>query len=141
MLETWSRRRFFVSAAGLVAGSFGLPMRARGEKSVLQAHPEPRPDVDGSLVLSGDALGGDSRLIELFDGIREIPHIADGIACYCGCASVPGYRSLLSCFEGSGMAMHCQVCQGEAGLALRRHAEGRSLDEIRRAIDARFGNG
>jgi phosphoribosyl-dephospho-CoA transferase len=37
------------------------------------------------------------------------------------------------------MARHCLICQGEAKLAVRLHGEGKSLAEIRRAIDAKFG--
>jgi hypothetical protein len=72
--------------------------------------------------------------------IREIPEVADGIRCYCGCAVLPGYRSLLTCYEEGGMAQFCVICQGQARLAHRRHGEGQSLDQIRNAVDARFGN-
>ena len=65
--------------------------------------------------------------------------IADGIGCYCGCHTREGYRSLLTCFYEGGRGMGCPICQGEAKLAYRRHKEGQSLDQIRRAIDARFG--
>jgi len=36
------------------------------------------------------------------------------------------------------MARGCLICQGEGRLAYRRWKEGQSLDQIRRAIDARF---
>jgi hypothetical protein len=36
------------------------------------------------------------------------------------------------------MARHCEICQGQARLALRLHASGKTLDEIRAAIDARY---
>jgi hypothetical protein len=101
-------------------------------------HPDPRPDVDGSRVLTADQLTDTPSLIPLFDGIRAIPHIADGIRCKCGCAAAEGFRSLLSCYEGSGMAVMCDICQTEGRMAIRLHAQGRTLDQIRRAIDARF---
>lgn len=104
-------------------------------------HPEPRPGVDASKVLTAEQLKGDAEMIVLFDAVREMPQIADGIRCNCGCATVPGYRSLLSCYEGVGMAQHCLICQGQARLAHRRWKEGQSLDQIRRAIDARYGDG
>jgi len=37
------------------------------------------------------------------------------------------------------MAMGCAICQGQARLAHRRFKEGQTLDQIRRATDARFG--
>ena len=73
------------------------------------------------------------------DAPREVPHVADGIRCYCGCADIPGYYSLLTCYEEGGMAQICEICQGQGRLVYRRHQEGQSLDQIRRAIDARFG--
>ena len=48
-------------------------------------------------------------------------------------------RSLLSCFEGHGMATHCVICQGQAEAAYRHFKRGRSLAEIRSALDADFG--
>jgi hypothetical protein len=37
------------------------------------------------------------------------------------------------------MAGHCQICQGQVRLAYRLHKQGKSLDDIRAAIDAKFG--
>ncbi|MEO8226707.1 MAG: CYCYC family (seleno)protein, partial [Gemmatimonadota bacterium] len=70
---------------------------------------------------------------------RRIPQILDGIRCHCGCATLPGFYSLLSCYEGDGMARMCVICQGQARLADRLERAGKSLDQIRSAIDARFG--
>ncbi|MFT7553669.1 MAG: hypothetical protein ACI9BV_004007, partial [Rhodothermales bacterium] len=102
--------------------------------------PEPRLDIDSSLVLDGEQLEGASKKVkEIFGMIREIPQIADGIGCNCGCAAMPTYRSLLTCYYETGMARGCPICQGEARLAYRRHQEGQTLEQIRRAIDARYG--
>ena len=49
-----------------------------------------------------------------------------------------GNRSLLTCYHEGGMARGCPICQGEGRLAYGRWKEGQSLDQIRRAIDARF---
>lgn len=104
-------------------------------------HPEPRPGIDGSNVLTAGDLGNAPHLIELFDAVREMPHIADGILCHCGCAGIEHYRSLLTCYEAPGMAQHCEICQGQARLAHSRWKEGQTLDQIRRATDARYGHG
>ena len=83
--------------------------------------------------------GFDEEIVALWDGIREIPEIADGIACYCGCMLPPmSRRSLLDCYWDDGMARGCLICQGTARLVIRRHAEGQALDRIRAAVDARF---
>jgi hypothetical protein len=104
-------------------------------------HPDPRPGIDGSRVLTAEQLTAAPHLIDVFDQIREIPHIADGILCYCGCAGLEGYRSLLSCYEKPGMSQFCEICEGQGRLAYRRWKEGQTLDQIRRATDARYGHG
>lgn len=122
-------RRYFVAA--LTAPLF---VRLQGR------HPEPRPGIDGRDVMTPAQLEGYGQQVrEVFDMIRQIPQIADGLRCYCGCASRDGMRSLLSCFTNGGMATDCEICQGEARLAFRRFREGQTLPQIRRAIDARFG--
>ena len=37
------------------------------------------------------------------------------------------------------MAIICPICQGAGKLSVRLHGEGRSLAEIRVAVDAQFG--
>jgi len=103
-------------------------------------HPTPRAGITAAKVLTSDKLDGRADLIALFDGVREIPEVIDGIRCQCGCAGSEGFYSLLSCYEGEGaMAKICHICQGEGKLAVRLHKEGKSLDAIRNAIDAKFG--
>lgn len=136
-----SRRRFlaFLPATVGAVGALAWPARLDAIAG-LGGHPEPRPDVDGSTVLAAEDLVGTPHVIDLFDGVRQIPQIVDGIRCYCGCADLPRTRSLLSCYEEGGAARYCAICQGEGRLAVRRSREGQSLDEIRRAVDARFGS-
>lgn len=101
-------------------------------------HPEPRPGIDGHNVLTAEQLHGyGDDIIEIFNHIREIPQIADGLRCYCGCYR-QGLRSLLSCYEGGGMAADCEICQGEGRLVYARFKEGQTLAQIRRAVEARF---
>ena len=139
------RRDFLALLPGTLASIPGLLHLTPGDLLAATGpaqgdHPDPRPDVDASKVMTADELAGVPHVVELFDAIREIPHVVDGIRCHCGCADLEGFRSLLTCYEGPGaMAMWCEICQGEGRLAVRRHAEGQSLAEIRRAIDARFG--
>ena len=122
-------RRYFVAALAAP-----LLLRFQQQQS---PHPEPRPGIDGRNVLGPDALRryGDD-MIELFNHVREMPQVADGLRCYCGCHRQ--LRSLLSCFEDAGMATDCDMCQAEARLAYNRFREGQTLAQIRRAVEARF---
>jgi len=96
--------------------------------------------MDGSTVLTHEQLGDISpELIAIYDKVREMPQIADGIFCTCGCSLMPNHYSLLTCYEEGGMARGCLICQGTANQAYRRWKEGQSLDRIRRALDARYG--
>jgi hypothetical protein len=123
-----------VEAAG-VGGVTGLPMRHRSGGP----HPTPRPGIDASKVLTRDQLTEHPAAEPVFEMVRKIPQVVDGIRCQCGCAELPEFYSLLSCYEADGMAQHCVICQGEAKLAFRMHEQGKTLDQIRAAIDERFG--
>jgi hypothetical protein len=90
---------------------------------------------------AAEAVRRHPHAVTAFDEGRTIPEILDGIRCQCGCASEAGMRSVLSCYEGTdAMALDCDICQGEARLAYRLHGEGQTLDQIRAAIDARYGS-
>lgn len=102
-------------------------------------HPTPRTGITGAKVLTAAQLTKSVYLVPLFDGIRAIPEVADGIRCSCGCAELPGYYSLLSCYEGDAMATICPICQGAGKLAVRLRSEGQTLSQIRVAVDAQFG--
>jgi len=145
-----SRRTFLhkvaQAVAAAVAASLFVPTReARAAWSSparplrRSEHPKPRDGVTGAKVLTKEQLASSAHLIALFDGIRAIPAVADGIRCHCGCAVLPGFYSLLSCYEGEGMARSCPICQGEGRVTVRMHKEGKTLDEIRAAIDAQWG--
>ena len=140
-----SRRRFIaMSTSAALALITGLTSRGTQAAGVVltPAHPEPRPGIDGSRVLTPAQLEAFPELVELFDAIRAIPHIVDGIRCYCGCADLTGFYSLLSCYEApQGMARFCDICEGQGRLAVNRTNEGQSLEQIRRAVDARYGAG
>lgn len=133
-------RRGFLATLPLAAFGAAWPaaLRALGHPRV--THPDPRPGIDAADVMPAAAVAGfGTEVVAVYDMVREMPHIADGIGCACGCAALPNYRSLLTCYYPTGMAMGCAICQGEAKLAYRRFKEGQTLDQIRRAIDARFG--
>lgn len=132
-----TRRTFLrtcaIAGAAILAGHRDLWAHARA------AHPSPRPGITGANVLTKEQLATKPKLISLFDSVREIPAVMDGIRCNCNCAHEPDLYSLLSCFEGKAMARDCGVCQGQGRLVARLHKAGKTLDEIRSAVDAKFG--
>ena len=134
----WTRRRLLGLVPGLALAGI-LPRRLFAAALRLTGHPDPRPGIDASKVLKATQIRHPNA-VSVFDQVREIPQIIDGIRCYCGCGENAGNYSLLSCFEGEGMAQHCAVCQGQARLAHRLHREGWSLAGIRTAIDAQFAD-
>jgi hypothetical protein len=134
-------------ALGTMAGGIAGEARAAGYPHVCRRrarprgpHPEPRPGIDASHVCPDETVRQHPKSVAAFDEARAIPEILDGIRCHCGCADQEGMRSLLSCYEGEdAMALECDICEGQARLAYRLHGKGRSLDEIRAAVDARYG--
>ena len=144
--EVESRRGFVRRAAAslLALAGVSLVRPSVGQAAVLAArpapgtHPTPRPGVDASKVLTRAQLTEHPAAEPVFDMVRKIPQVVDGIRCQCGCAELPEFYSLLSCYETDGMAQHCVICQGEAKLAYKMHEQGKSLDQIRAAIDAQF---
>lgn len=135
-----SRRHFLFACLGAAAAALSdaRPLAAARRLRRTGPHPTPRPGITAAKVLSAAELGDEPEAVAAFDAVRRIPQIVDGIHCYCGCAEREGFYSLLSCYEADGMARMCLICQGEARLAERLHRQGRTLDEIRDAIDARY---
>lgn len=142
-----SRRHALTVVASALAAT--LPLRAahataHGRHDVASRvpfHPTPRKGITAAKVLTAADLAKYPGLVSLFDGIREYPQIIDGIGCHCGCALlVETHYSLLSCYENeNAMAKICPICQGEGRVAVRMAKTGKSLEEIRDAIDAQFG--
>ena len=117
----------------------GLLVAGRAWARATGPHPDPRPGIDASHLPPPEKVAEHPDAVPAYDEARTIPEILDGIRCQCGCAEQPGHRSLLSCYE-DGMAMDCDICQGQARLAYRLHARNSTLDQIRSAIDSRYGS-
>lgn len=142
-MHTSSRREFLCACGTALAGTL-LPVAAGAavprHRRRRDPHPTPRPGITGAKVATHEQLAGKPKLFELFDSVREIPAVLDGIRCNCGCVHTEGFYSLLSCYEGSdAMAKECMTCQGQGRLAVRLHKAGKSLQDIRVAVDAKFG--
>ena len=115
----------------------GLLVMKRGAGPVV--HPEPRPGVTAERVPPLGMVLQTPGAAEAYAGAHRAPQVLDGIHCHCECARHFGHRSLLTCFE-SDHGSQCDICIGEATLAIRLASQGNSLDDIRRAIDQRFGS-
>ena len=136
-LDRRAALRALLGAGAAVAGLAPLALAAPLPAPVPVEHPDPRPGITAERVLPAADVPKAAR--RAYEAARQIPEILDGLYCHCGCAKRDGLRSLLSCFE-TRMPFTCGYCREEAELALRLHREGRSLAEIRRAVDRELGD-
>jgi hypothetical protein len=97
-------------------------------------HPEPREHIGHDHVESAAHYAAYPRVANTYAMVARIPHVIDGIYCYCACSEHSGHYSLLDCFKDAH-ASRCDVCLSEASMAFRMDQDGRSLGEIRQAID------
>jgi hypothetical protein len=100
-------------------------------------HPTPRPGITGASVLPASTFGEDERLVRAYTAARTMPGVFDGLYCYCHCKEDMRHVSLLTCYESEHGAS-CDICLTEAAMAEQMHGQGATLEDIRRAIDARF---
>jgi hypothetical protein len=100
-------------------------------------HPAPRRGITAEHVLPADSVESE-RAREVYTMAARIPGILDGLYCHCDCHERDGLRSLLECFHNE-MAGSCGICQGQARLAHEMRQEGKSLSQIRKAIDDEYG--
>lgn len=131
-----------VAAAALVGVVMLQSGRAPNGGSAAQdhasAHPTPRPGITAAKVLPISFVPRTPGSGEAYAAARDAAETLDGVYCHCDCSKHAGHRSLLTCFE-SDHGAYCDVCMGEAIVAHGMAQQGRSLDEIRTAIDRQFG--
>lgn len=121
-----------LAVGGLLA--VPAPLAALGVARAVE-HPEPRPGITGANVLPAADVPEKSR--KAYEVAREIPQVLDGLYCHCECGKRDSLRSLLSCFE-TKMPTTCGVCRDEAELAHELFLQGKTLAEIRKAVDRRW---
>jgi hypothetical protein len=137
-----SRRAFLLHAAAVLAlagwdrDAFA---RAPNRRSPGLPHPDPRPGITGENVLAESEVGERRRVREAYAAARAHPELFDGVYCACECDKSMGHRSLLSCFE-SRQAIGCMACREEGELVGRLARDGKTLDEIRLAVDKEYAN-
>jgi hypothetical protein len=136
-----SRSAFLRNVAGAAVGmlvAWALPAGAMSPSRRPFKHPEPRPGITGEHVLPEAKLPADEKVRAAFAAARENAAIFDGLYCACRCQKSQGHRSLLACYE-TEQPTGCLGCQDEATFVARQIAAGRSLAEIRKAIDEEYG--
>lgn len=101
-------------------------------------HPEPRANAQAHHVVPQERYTDYPRIAQVYAQAAEIKEVLDGIYCYCECSKHSGHYSLLECFETDHGAA-CDVCLSEAALAYRMHQDGKTLDQIRDAVDGLYG--
>jgi hypothetical protein len=131
-----AKTAWLVAGAGAVAlaGVVFLTSPAGGS-----IHPTPRPGITAAKVLADQAIPRTPGAQEAYAAARSAAATLDGVYCHCDCSKHAGHRSLLTCFEGEHGA-YCDICMGEAMLAGGMAKQGKSLTEIRAAIDHQFGS-
>ncbi len=97
-------------------------------------HPEPRPMAMRSHTAPAAQYAAYPRVAQIYAEVARVPEMVDGVYCYCNCEEHSGHYSLLDCFRNDH-ASQCDICLSEGDMVYRMHREGRSLDQIRSAID------
>ena len=131
-----SKAPWVVAGAALVALAGVLFLQQSASAS---PHPTPRPGITAAKILPDAAVPHNPGALEAYAAARSAAATLDGVYCHCDCSKHAGHRSLLTCFEGEHGA-YCDICMGEAMLASGMAKQGRSLTEIRTAIDRQFGS-
>jgi uncharacterized protein with PCYCGC motif len=133
-----ARTPWVVTGAG-VAALAGVLFLTRPAGVAASSHPTPRPGITAAKVVPQSLVPRTPGASEAYAAARAAAATLDGVYCHCDCSKHAGHRSLLTCFE-SEHGSHCDVCMGEALLAAEMAKQGKSLTEIRSAIDRQFGS-
>ena len=139
-----SRAPWLIAGAAAVALAAVVllqrPREGEGEGGVHASnHPTSRPGITAAKVVPASLVPRTPGAAEAYAAARNAAATLDGVYCYCDCSKNAGHRSLLTCFEGEHGA-YCDICMREAMVANGMAQQGRSLEEIRTAIDLQFGS-
>ena len=106
--------------------------------SAADHHPTPRAPELAVEVVDASRYEDYPRVAEVYEMSAAVPHVLDGIYCYCDCSQHSGHYSLLDCFSDDHAA-RCDVCMSEAVIAYQMTQDGANLDEIRAEVDRNYG--
>ncbi len=133
------RRRFFLLPWAIAAAAL-IGLVALVTPRSASGHPTPRKNAataQADHIMPASSYAGYPRVAGVYREAAMIPAVLDGIYCYCECEKHSGHYSLLDCYK-SDHAAGCDVCLSEAQLAYTMSTQGRSLDQIRTAIDGLY---
>lgn len=82
----------------------------------------------------------DPQVRRAYEAAKQYAHVLEKIYCYCRCKENIGHRALVECFE-SDHGAHCDVCMTEAITVARMTEQGKTPEEIQKAIDAFYAAG
>ncbi|HEV2671112.1 MAG TPA: CYCXC family (seleno)protein [Gemmatimonadales bacterium] len=133
-----SKTPWVVAGAAAVALA-GVVFLTRPQTGGASIHPDPRPGITNEKILPQSFIPHNPGAVEAYAAARQAAGTLDGVYCHCDCSKHAGHRSLLTCFESTHGA-YCDICMGEAMLASQMSEQGRSLEQIRAAIDRQFGS-
>jgi hypothetical protein len=126
--------RYTVVALGVVVLLLGLASTRQANAH----HPEPRTGITSAEVQPPSRYADYPQVSAVYEMAAAVPEVLDGLYCHCDCSIHSEHRSLLTCFRDDHGAA-CDVCLAEASLAYKMTNEGRSLKEIRKAVDDLYG--
>jgi len=123
---------------------------AMGSAATMPGMPGDGPPADASEAWAArpDFVRVSAQTEEAYAYALDHPQVIRWMPCYCGCGGM-GHRSNLDCYlkpgqPGSGTvfeehASYCDICVKTTLLAKKMFAEGRSLRDIRTAVDQTYG--
>lgn len=129
----------WLAAAILLGCTSPEPAResTQAQAPVLQSAPAAADAVRPNKVL--DPAGfSDPQVRRAYEAAKKYAHVLESIYCYCRCKENIGHRALVECFE-SDHGAHCDVCMTEAVTVARMTEQGKTPQDIQKAIDAFYG--
>lgn len=111
--------------------------RVVGPREAHASHPQPRAGVTAEKIVAPGRYAADPKIARVYAMAARVPGVLDGLYCHCECSKHSDHRSLLTCFESDHGSM-CDICMGEAEMAYKMTMQGKTLQEIRTAVDARY---
>jgi hypothetical protein len=134
--QTTSKAPIWIMSGSVVAALVVVALVA-GPRDATGHHPMPRIDAQAMQVMPAARYAASPGVGEVYEMAAEMPHMMDGIYCFCFCRNNFGHYSLLDCFLGDHGA-GCNICMQEAVLTYEMADRGDSLEAIREEIDRRY---
>jgi hypothetical protein len=133
-----------VLAATVLVGALACARDSQPTARPLELAPSERSGLPADASQSRGVLDpdqwADPLIQRAYRAARQYAHVLERLYCYCRCKENLGHRALIECFESDHGSM-CDVCITEALIAARMAGEGRTPEEIQKAIDSYYGAG